>query len=445
MEGLERIIRTPVRENAESRTQNAERGAQTVWSVTPLVRAPGGERREEGRGRREEGRRRHREAFALLSPPSSLFPPLSSLLTLSVLLSALWALPVGGFAQTDPDGYRHAVPGYRYQFPRDHGAHFEYRLEWWYFTGHLTTESGAPFGFEVTFFRVGVPPLATEAASAWDLRHLAMTHFAVSDVASREFRYYEKLNRFVPYLAGASPERMNVFNENWRLEQKPDGSFSLRAAASGDAVDLILRPRKPPVIHGKEGVSVKAAGLGYASHYYSMTRLETQGTVTSRGKRERCRGIAWMDHEFSSSALREHQAGWDWFAIQLDNGAELMFYQMRTRDGVPDENSSGTFVGPDGSAQHLEARDFEVRPRGRWKSPKSGATYPMGWTIRVPRLGLELQLRERLKDQELVTSATTQVTYWEGAVTIEGTMHAAPVRGLGYVEMSGYARPLSLR
>lgn len=365
--------------------------------------------------------------------------------------ASLWFLPPALcfllsplFAQTDPDGFRHAVPGYQYRFPRDHGAHLEYRLEWWYLTGHLTTENGKPFGFEVTFFRVGVPPAAGEVATDWDLRHLGLAHFALTDVAAREFRYHEKLNRFVPYLAGASTGSLRVFNEHWRLEQAADGSFRLRAASDGDAVDLVLRPRKGVVIHGKDGVSVKAAGVGYASHYYSMTRLEVEGSVTSRGTKQRCRGIAWMDHEFSSSALREHQAGWNWFAIQLDNEAELMLYQIRKRDGTPDENSSGTFVAAGGETVHLASGDFSVQPLGRWRSARSGATYPMGWLVRVPRLGLELRLSERLKDQELITSESTQVTYWEGAVTIEGTLGSQRVRGLGYVEMSGYDRALSV-
>lgn len=362
----------------------------------------------------------------------------------TVLLLSLLSVLSSLFAQTDPERFRHAVPGYQYRFPRDHGAHPDYRLEWWYVTGHLTTDSGKPFGFELTFFRVGIPPLHTQQ-SVWDLRHLGLAHFALSDVAAREFRYYEKLNRFVPYMAGASTDSLSVFNEQWQLEQGEGGSFRLRAAAGGDAVDLMMRPRKDPVIHGKEGVSVKAAGVGYASHYYSMTRLEVEGSVTSRGASRRCRGIAWMDHEFSSSALREHQAGWDWFAIQLENGVELMLYQMRKRDGTPDEHSSGTFVAAGGETVHLESGDFTVQPLGRWRSEKSGANYPMGWRIGVPRLGLELRLRERLKDQELVTSQSTQVTYWEGAVTIEGTMGAERVRGLGYVEMSGYHRALSLQ
>jgi predicted secreted hydrolase len=380
-----------------------------------------------------------------------------------------------GLAQThDSDGFTLALPGYQYQFPRDHGAHFDFRLEWWYYTGNLRCDSSREYGFEVTFFRVGVGenargrggerargrdaerdsrtdstpprPLAPSPplTSQWILRDLAPAHFALTDIGRRNFRFHEKLNRFVPFIADAATDRLRVFNEDWKVEAAADGNIRLRAAANGDTVDLVLTPAKPPVLHGNDGVSVKAAGAGYASHYYSLTRLLTKGTVSSNGRAERCTGLAWMDHEFSSSSLRDNQAGWDWFAIQLDDQTELMLYQMRRRDGTPDENSSGTFIDREGSATHLTATDFRIEPRGTWKSPRTGATYPMGWTLTVPKLGLTLRIEERLRNQELVTSESTQVTYWEGAVRMEGTRAGNAVRGVGYVEMSGYDKALTL-
>lgn len=334
--------------------------------------------------------------------------------------------------------FRFATPGYVYQFPRDHGSHEEFRTEWWYYTGHLTTANGKRFGFELTFFRVGVDP-STRRNNEWDLKHLSLAHFALTDIERGEFRYHEKLNRASRFTAAAATGRLHLFNESWSATTLADGSFRLRAAAEGDEIDLVLHARKQPAIHGENGVSVKAVGEGYASHYYSLTRLAVSGSVTARGRRERCSGIAWMDHEFGSSRLREHQAGWDWFAIQLDNDVELMLYIIRNRDGSPDVTSSGSVVLSDGRTIHLRRDDFNVTPVSRWKSERSGATYPMGWRIAVPAFGISLTLRERLRDQELITKGSTGVTYWEGAVTATGRFGSAAVSGLGYVEMTGYA------
>src|SRR5205807_808 len=197
----------------------------------------------------------------------------------------------------------------------------EYKTEWWYYTGHLNTDDGKRYGFELTFFRVGVdrPTSNGQQPTRWALRDISLAHFAISDIAGKDFRYYEKLNRSSPFTANAAEERLDVFNEGWRATTLPDGSWRLAAASGRDAIDLVLTTRKPPAIHGENGVSVKAEGVGYATHYYSMTRLEVRGRVNGRN----CHGLAWMDHEFGSSALRENQRGWDWFSIQLDNDSEL--------------------------------------------------------------------------------------------------------------------------
>ncbi len=335
-----------------------------------------------------------------------------------------------------PDGFLLALPGYEFEFPRDHGSHDGYRTEWWYYTGHLTTESGHRYGFEVTFFRVGVVPPSVPRESAWDLRNLALAHFAVTDVDGKAFRYYEKLNRSSPFTAGAATGFLNVFNEGWRAATAADGSWRLVAADGTDRIDLDLRSRKPPAIHGENGISIKAPVEGYASHYYSMTRMEAAGTING----ERCRGQAWMDHEFGSSALRENQQGWDWFSIQLDNDAELMLYVIRRADGSADATSSGSLVTSDGHVIPIRRDDMRIVARGRWRSPRSGAVYPMGWSISIPALKIALSVRPLLENQELVTHASTRVTYWEGAVKIEGSFDAVAVSGEGYVEMTGYDR-----
>ena len=330
--------------------------------------------------------------------------------------------------------FKLATPPYEFQFPRDHGSHPEYRTEWWYYTGHLRTESGKRYGFEVTFFRVGVEPSGAVKESRWDLQHVMPAHFAITDVAAKDFRYYEKLNRASPFTANSAEDRLDVFNEGWRATTNPDGSWHLLAREGKDAIDLTLRTRKPPAVHGHDGVSVKAEGVGYASHYYSMTRLEITGTVNG----QRCTGQAWMDHEFGSSALRENQQGWDWFSIQLDNESELMLYIIRRNDGTPDVTSSGSLIASDGSVIAIRRDQMRITPRTRWKSKKSGATYPMGWRVELPSFGIALDLRPLLQAQELVTRGSTHVTYWEGAVDVEGSFGGTPVRGEGYVEMTGY-------
>jgi len=352
---------------------------------------------------------------------------------LAIVLSALAFLSVAA-DRPGPDGFLLALPGYEYEFPRDHGSHDGYRTEWWYYTGHLRTDDGHRYGFELTFFRVGVD--LKPAESGWDLRHLSLAHFAITDVDGRRFRYYEKLNRSSPYTARAAGGTLDVFNEGWRAITLRDGSWRIVAKQGDDAIDLVLRSRKPPAIHGENGISVKAAGEGYASHYYSMTRLEVSGRVNGR----RCSGQAWMDHEFGSSALRENQRGWDWYSIQLDNDSEVMLYVIRRAEGTPDVTSSGSLITADGRVIPIRHDQMKITAKRRWTSKKSGATYPLDWNVAVPSLGIALSLRPLLDDQELVTRESTRVTYWEGAVSVNGSFDNIGVTGEGYVEMTGYDR-----
>ena len=345
-----------------------------------------------------------------------------------ILHSALCALHSSDFAP--------ALPGYEFQFPRDHGSHDEYKTEWWYYTGHLRTDNGHRYGFEVTFFRVGVVPPDERSQSRWDLRNLALAHFAITDIDRQQFRYAEKLNRESPFTASAASGFLDVFNEGWSVTTMSDGAWHIVASSGGDSVDLVMRSHKPPAVHGENGISVKAEGIGYASHYYSMTRLDVAGTIN----RQQCRGLAWMDHEFGSSKLRENQQGWDWFSIQFDNDSELMLYQIRRRDGTPDAASSGSLVTSDGAVIHIRREQMRIEPAGRWHSSKSGATYPMGWRISVPAFAIAVEIKPAMRNQELITRASTNVTYWEGAVDVSGTFGNVAVSGAGYVEMTGYER-----
>jgi predicted secreted hydrolase len=341
------------------------------------------------------------------------------------------------------DGYLLALPGYQFSFPRDHGAHDGYRTEWWYYTGHLTGSSGRRYGFEATFFRVATVPPSTPHSGAWDFRDLGLAHFAITDIDRHAFRYYEKLNRWSAFTAAAAPDSLSVFNESWRVATVSADTYHLEVAEGKDAIEFTLRSRKPPAVHGTSGVSVKSAGVGYASHYYSMTRLDVSGTIRSNGKTEACSGIAWMDHEFGSAALRESQQGWDWFSLQFDDNTELMLYQIRNRGGGADETTSGSLVRSDGSVMHLHAGQIGILPLGEWHSEQSGAAYPMGWRITIPILRMTVEVHEELESQELVTRSSTRVTYWEGAVRAAGSVAGIPTHGEGYVEMTGYDRPFS--
>jgi predicted secreted hydrolase len=354
-------------------------------------------------------------------------------------IALLLLLPIFGIltsARGAETGFVPALPGYDFSFPRDHGAHDEYKTEWWYYTGHLETDAGKRYGFELTFFRVGIVPPGGATATRWDLRNLSLAHFAISDIDGNDFRYYEKLNRSSPFTAGAAVGALDVFNEGWRATTLADGSWRLTAYGGKDAIDLIVSSRKAPAVHGENGISVKAEGVGYASHYYSMSRLEVRGRVNGAS----CHGLAWMDHEFGSAQLRENQQGWDWFSIQLDNDAELMLYQIRRRDGTPDTTSSGSLISSEGNVIHLRRDQMVITPLGTWHSKKSGATYPMGWRVAIPSFGIALVLQPLMKDQELVTRSSTNVTYWEGAVDVAGSFGNVAIGGQGYVEMTGYER-----
>jgi predicted secreted hydrolase len=310
-------------------------------------------------------------------------------------------------------------------FPRDHGAHPDATIEWWYWTGHLTGTGGAEYGFQLTFFR---------------LRDLHLAHFAWTDVARRSFRYAEKVHLALPGIAGASPDGLDVFNEDWSAREGDGGGVRLRAAAKeiGDLA-LVLRPERPPVLHGPGGISRKGAGPNEFSHYVSITRLAASGTLRRDGRSEPLTGTAWFDHEWGPGAMPADAAGWDWFALQLSDGSDLMLYRMRGADGTATPFSSGTFVPREGAPVPISWSDVRLAPRSAWTSPRTRARYPSVWSLSVPSIGLETTITPLVADQELVTEKSTGVTYWEGACRVAGTKGGRSIDGRAYVEMTGYA------
>lgn len=362
---------------------------------------------------------------------------------LALVASAPAANPEAGSpGRASQPEFRPALAGYSYLFPRDHGSHDEFRTEWWYYTGHLSTASGRRYGYQLTFFRRGVDQASVRSnPSRWAIRDLYLAHLALSDHDQARFRYAEKISRAGIGKAGAETGRLRVWIDRWSAEALPSvqDRHHLRASAEDFSLDLFVTPEKPPVIHGEGGVSRKGGALDQASHYYSLTRLATTGTVTVAGETLAVSGTSWMDHEFGSGDLGPDQVGWDWFSIQLENQTELMFYRLRRADGTTDPASSGTLVFPDGRSQHLLTSDVHIEALDHWTSGQSGTRYPSRWHIEVPTAGLMLDLIPRLSNQELMTRRSTQVTYWEGAVEVTGKLREASIAGLGYVELTGYA------
>ena len=332
-----------------------------------------------------------------------------------------------------------ALSGYHYQFPADHFNHPDFQIEWWYYTGNLHDQSGHRYGFELTFFRqaLQLPKSVDESTDpVWRPDQIFLAHLALTDIDGYRFYHTERLNRAGPGLAGVDLNTRKYWNGNWQVYWKNLGSAKqqLQAVCDRFTLTLDLAPRKPPVIHGKDGVSRKGPAVGEASHYISFTRLAAQGQLNGIS----VSGLAWMDHEFFTPQPDPTLAGWDWFAIQLENNEELMLYRLRTKSGEISPYSSGTYIDSKGTAQHLTADQITFAPGRVWHK------YPVDWQITIPSLGLQLTERTTLDDQELSTPGSPSPSYWEGAVTYGGTIHQKPTRGAGYLEMTGYSQPMRL-
>jgi predicted secreted hydrolase len=336
-----------------------------------------------------------------------------------------------------------------FRFPEDHGPHPGFRTEWWYYTGNLATREGRRFGFQLTFFRSALapekPPEMPVRASAWAARQAYLAHFTLTDVAGKRFRSFERWGRGALDLAGAQGDPFRVWVGDWSSAagEAPGTPFPmhLRAAQEGVAIDLLLQEGKPPILQGDRGLSRKSAEPGNASYYYSLPRMPAAGTVRLGEMSFTVTGAAWMDREWSTSSLGKDQIGWDWFALQLGDGREVMLYRLRRADGGIDPASSGTVIGPAGEVRRLGPADMSITALDPWRSPRSGAVYPSRWRLRIPAEGLDLEVTPRLADQELDVS----FRYWEGAVAVTGARRGQPVDGQGYVEMTGYTEPRKAR
>ena len=335
------------------------------------------------------------------------------------------------------DAFEQVLQPRQFSFPADHGPHPGFRLEWWYFTGNLSSRAGRKFGYQLTFFRTALAQGNSKSKSRWRSNQIYMAHFALTDVRSRRFHAVQRFSRGALGLAGAESSRYHVWLYDWSASAQ-NGTvppIRLQARQQDFSIDLLLEKGKPLQLQGQQGFSRKGPTPGNASYYYSYTRLPTTGSIRIEENSFQVTGNSWMDREWSSSALESRQTGWDWFALQFDDGSELMFYRFRRNDARPDENSSGALFLADGTQIPLRHADVTIDVQRYWLSPHSQVTYPSRWHLSIPSQGLELNIAPLLDDQEL----NLRYRYWEGAVSVSGRHRRKKISGQGYVELTGYS------
>jgi predicted secreted hydrolase len=341
-------------------------------------------------------------------------------------------------------GFARALAPIQVRLPQDHGPHHPFQTEWWYYTGNLEAADGRHYGYQLTFFRRGLAAQPTPRPASMAADQVYFAHLALTEVDAGRHQSWERFSRGAAGLAGAQVEPLRIWLEDWTMEALNADGSNLRLTASVEnemALDLVLQASKPLVLHGDQGLSPKSDEPGNASYYVSYTRLETSGTLVVQGEPLAVTGTSWFDHEWSTSALGPQAVGWDWFSLQLDDGRELMYFQIRRQDGSIEPVSGGTLVEPDGSQRRLSSEQVTVEVLEEWTSPETGATYPGRWQLAVPSAGIELTIEPWLPDQENRLS----FTYWEGAVRFEGVSGEAAVDGVGFVELTGYTESMQGR
>ncbi len=357
------------------------------------------------------------------------------------------SLSLGAPLLAQPPAWLPADSSYAWSFPRDHWSHPGYKTEWWYLTGQVQADEDSTqrFGFQFTFFRIGLAPRAPRLASAWNATDLIMGHAAVTDLGGRRHLFTEVLHRAIPLLGQFNPYPDSLIawvrapagaGGRWTLCWNGEG-FDVAMVDSTRQLgfSLATRPLKPLVLEGPNGFSRKGREPAAASQYYSFTRLAVSGSLTADGRPRRVHGQAWFDQEFGSHQLGARQVGWDWFSLQLDDGHELMLYQLRGPAGRRDW-ALGTLVQPDGTATYLSGADWRLSPEGSWKSPATDTVYPQRWHLEVPAADLDLNVVPLLMAQENL-SRLADLHYWEGAVEVRSPGSAGRRLGQGYVEMTG--------
>jgi predicted secreted hydrolase len=336
------------------------------------------------------------------------------------------ALPIKAHSQ-----FTNAQTGYQYKFPKDHGAHPDFASEWWYYTGNLRSPDGKQaFGYQLTFFRIGLQP---------DGKAIYAAHLALSDLKKQKFYFFDRLNPAILDKAGTKPGL--IWNKNWQTQIKGK-THQLQAKTAKFSLNLQLCTTQDPIIQGKagEGISRKGNCASCASHYYSIPRLKTTGKIGLADQSWQVQGLSWMDHEFGSNQLADDQTGWDWFSLHLADGSSLMIYQLRSKAGTASNYANGTLIKPNGEQVYLSKEDFNLQPLKTWRSPHTKAIYPLSWHLHIPKHKINLTVQAQMADQELQTQNSTDVSYWEGSVKVLQDQKNA---GEGYMELTGYAETMS--
>lgn len=349
------------------------------------------------------------------------------------------AANVGGIAPAPVDisQFERAYEVKPIRFPQDLGPHPAYQTEWWYYTGNLAEEeTGARYGFQLTFFRRSLAPQVREGESEWGSNQLYFAHFAITDAENEAFYPQERFSRGAAALAGAQSKPYRVWLENWEVRELETGLIRLHAATDQVTLSLDIAPLKPATLQGDQGFSPKSDEPGNASYYYSLTRNQATGQVTTPAGQATVNGLVWVDHEWSTSALGAEAVGWDWFSLQLDDGREVMYFQIRLEDGGIEPISEGVLIEADGTKRPFGPSEVEITVLDDWVSPQTGASYPAQWHFVLPDFNLDLTLTPLIPNQELLASSI----YWEGAIHIEGS-HT----GYGYIELTGYHQSMNGR
>ncbi len=361
-----------------------------------------------------------------------------------LILISMLTLVIGPFAHAD---YKTVTGPCGLEFPQDHGPHPDYRTEWWYWTGNLASATDQRFGFQLTFFRsrITVPGSREpepDPRSAWRSDQIYMAHAALTDISEKRYFFHEEIARQALNMAGATrtSDGVRIFLKQWSA-QIGESKHHLNASTNDFAIDLHLTPRKPIVLHGDDGYSRKGEARERASCYYSFTRLQAEGKVRMGKTWMPVSGESWMDQEFSTALLEPGLSGWDWFSLQLSDNTELMLFMLRKTEGGVNDASSGTFVPSSGPPVKIAKQQFQIRIANRWKSPRSGAVYPSGWSLSIPSMEMELTITPNLADQETTADQGAGMVYWEGSVSVEGQKNGKPLNGQGYVELTGYDKP----
>lgn len=356
-------------------------------------------------------------------------------LLLNCLLLLSCAMAASSFAA--PPELSPVTPGQPLIFPRDFGAHPDFRTEWWYVTGWLQAPEGKPLGFQVTFFRSATDHDPANP-SRFAPRQLIIAHAALSDPSVGKLLHDQKSAREGFGLAYAKVGDTDVRLGDWRFVRAVDGSYRASVKSRDFALDLSLSPSQPRMLQGDQGFSRKGPLPAQASYYYSEPQLKVSGSVSRHGKATTISGSAWLDHEWSTSVLDPDAAGWDWLGANLDDGAALMAFRIRGKDGST-MWAHAALRDADGRITQFGAQQLRFAPQRQWRSPRTGATYPVAMRIETGSITWELAPLQ--DDQELDSRQSTGAVYWEGAVTV--TRNGQPA-GRGYLELTGYLRPMKL-